>query len=58
MYIGYVVMGVGALLLVLNGMAAPMDHPDTNRSAGLIGVGILLVGILIQVLLYATGVAK
>jgi len=45
---GYILTGFGMLLLLLNGMAAPMDHPDTNRRAALIALFLIVFGLVVQ----------
>ncbi len=48
MYIGWIIAGFGALLLLLNGMAARHDDPKANQQAGLLAVFLIVVGLVIQ----------
>jgi hypothetical protein len=48
MYIGYVIAGIGGLLLLLNGMAARHDDPKANQQAGLIALVLIVFGLIIQ----------
>jgi len=47
--IGWILVGFGALLLLLNGMAARHDSPEAQRTTGIIALLLMLAGFAVLI---------
>jgi hypothetical protein len=49
--IGWIVIAIGAIIILLTGLVAGHEDPRTTRQATLIGLGVMAVGLVLKLVL-------